>query len=170
MSKKALVIIAKEGFQDKELAGTRLGLQAGGFDIVLASTEAGPCTGKFGSIEQAALALRDVNLADYDRVAFIGGPGAHTLKDDPDALRIAREWAATGKPFGAICIAPTVLAAAGVLKGKRATVWNKDGEQGPFLESHGATYTGEPVTVDGNIVTGDGPEAAEAFGKALASL
>ena len=74
--KKSLLIIAQQGFQDVELDGTRKGLVDAGFSIVLASTEAGECTGKFGGKETATVALRDVNVADYDRIAFIGGPGA----------------------------------------------------------------------------------------------
>ena len=36
-----------------------------------------------------------------------------------------------------------------------------------MLISKGANYTGEQVTRDGNIITGNGPEAAKNFGKAL---
>jgi protease I len=166
----ALLIIARQGFQDIELAGTRKGLLDAGFEVILASTEAGECTGKFGGKEMAKIALKDVNVAEYDRIGYIGGPGAHTLKEDGEARRIAQDTVKAGKPLGAICIAPTILAAAGVLQGKKATVWNEDGEQKGFLESHGAAYTGEPVTVDGLIVTGNGPEAAEEFGRVFAGL
>lgn len=168
--RKALIIIAQRGFQDVELDGTRKGLLAAGFEVVLASKERGECIGKFGGKEQAAVAARKVSVEDYDRFAFVGGPGAGALKDDPEFLDLARKAAATGRPLGAICIAPTILAAAGMLQGKRATVWNGDGAQGVFLESHGAQYTAENVTVDGNIVTADGPAAAEEFGRSLASF
>lgn len=168
--KTALVIVAKEGFQDKELEGTLTGLMAADFDVTIASTEAGHCTGKLGGTVEAELALRDVVVSRFDRIAFIGGPGAHALVGDFDALNVARAAANEGMPLGAICIAPTILAAAGVLRGKRATVWDEDGEQQRILESHGATYTGEPVTIDGRIITGNGPEAAEEFGKSFAAL
>lgn len=168
--KSALLLIAKQGYQDIELQGTRDALVAAGFDVVLGSTETGECIGKFDGREQATVALRDIDSAQYDRIAFIGGPGASNLWKNEDALRVAHDAAAAGKPFGAICIAPTILAVAGVLRGKRATVWNEDGQQQAFLEDQGATYTGEPVTVDGNIVTANGPGAAEEFGKTLASL
>ena len=168
---KVLVIIAQEGYQDKELEGTRKGLLSAGFDIVLASREAGDCRGKFGGKEKAALALRDVEVGDYDRVAFIGGPGAASLASDPDALHLAQETVRAGKPLGAICIAPTILAKARVLENRKATVWD-DGQrtQINMLEDMGVIYTGDTVTVDGLIVTGNGPEAAEEFGRAFASL
>lgn len=168
---RVLLIIAQSGFQDHELKGTRQGLLDAGCDVSLASTEKGVCTGKYGSTEQASVALRDVNVADYDSVAFIGGPGAGALTENADALRIARETVAASKPLGAICIAPTILAAAGVLKGKNATVWDDGNEtQIQQVENAGATYTGDLVTVDGLIITGNGPVAAEEFGKIFAAV
>ncbi len=169
MSKLALLIIAQEGFQDIELNGTRTGLEEAGFTVELASKSRGLCVGKYEAEEQATVAIADVDVSRYDRIGFIGGPGAHALKDDPQAHRIARETLAVGKILGAICIAPTILAEAGVLKGKRATVWNQGGEEGIFLIERGADYTGESVTVDGHIVTADGPESAEEFGQVFAA-
>lgn len=176
--KKALIIIAQEGFQDIEYAGTRKGLLEGGYEIMVASTTAGTCVGKFGRKEETTVALSNVDVGDYDKVAFIGGPGAAALADDEDAQRIARETVAQGKVLGAICIAPTILARAGVLKGKKATVWDPStgsGQAAPptpsqLLKQCGAIYTGEDVTVDGKIVTANGPAAAETFGEILASL
>ena len=118
---KALIIIAQEGYQDTELTGTWKGIEEKGIEIVVASSDRGECRGKFGAKVFAVLALRDVHVADYDRVVFIGGPGAHLYASDPEALRIAREAAQTEKPLGAICIAPRILAAAGILRGRRAT-------------------------------------------------
>ncbi len=170
MTKKSLLIIAPQGFQDIELNGIRKGLTDAGFEVVLASTEVGECTGKFGAKEQATVALRDVKVNNYDRIGYIGGPGARALLDDPEAIRIARETVEAKKPLGAICIAPLILGRAGVLEGIEATVWNEDGLQGPILENDGAIYTGEPVVVDGLIVTGEGPEVAEEFGRVFAGL
>ncbi len=168
--KKALIIIAQEGFQDVELNGTRDSLTKAKFSIVLCSKEAKTCTGKFGAREEAAVTMREADPSEYDRFAFIGGPGAHALRDDPEALELARKIAATGKPWGAICIAPTILAAAGVLKDKKATVWNNDDKQGVYIEAFGATYVPQHVVQDGQLVTADGPEAAGEFGRVLASL
>lgn len=168
MTKKALVIIAQEGYQDIELAGTREGLIQGGYAIVIASSTRGSCRGKLGRTETAAIALSQVKTDDYDLVVFIGGPGAAALADDLQAQRIAREAVKLGKRLGAICIAPTILAKAGVLQGKKATVWDSSGEQANLLRKCGATYTREPVTVDGDIVTANGPAAAQEFGRVLA--
>ena len=170
MVKKVLVIIAREGFQDHELAGVRNALKAAGFLIIIGSTRAGPCTGKFGSVENAETAIKDAIINDYDRTVFIGGPGALSLAERGDAKALAVETLAAGKILGAICIAPVILARAGVLNGRRATVWDSDGEQAALLKASGAIYTGEAVTVDGKIVTGNGPMAEEVFGKTFAEL
>lgn len=170
MAEKALLVIAKQGFQDVELNGTRDGLVVAGFDVVLASTEAGTCIGKFEAKEEASVALEDVDVSDYDRVGFIGGPGASNLWQNSEAKRIAQDTVRARKPLGAICIAPKILAAAEVLKGKKATVWNDDGDQAGFFALHDVEYTGEHVTVDGLIVTGNGPKAAVEFGKVFANL
>lgn len=168
--KSALLIIAQHDYQDLELQGTREGLENAGFDIVLASSTAGECQDKFGGTEQASVALKDVDVQDYDRVAFIGGPGASVFASDTQALRIAHETVRADIPLGAICIAPIILAKAQVLNGRHATVWDSGGAQAAILEQYGAIYTGEQVTVDGKIVTANGPPAAEEFGRTLAAM
>ena len=167
---KALLILAQKDYQDLEYAGTRSGLESAGYEITIASSEACPCVGKFGDHVEAQISLKDVDVTEFEKIAFIGGPGACGFINDPEAQRIARETIEQGKKLGAICIAPTILASAGVLQGKNATVWNGDGQQSSVLESAGASFTGEDVTVDGDIVTANGPPAAERFGEVFAAL
>lgn len=167
---QALLIIAQKGYQDVELDGARKGLQDAGFEVVIGSIKAEECLGKFGGTEEATVGLKDVDIADYDRIGFIGGSGAGNMWQDKEAIRIAQEAFKAGKPLGAICIAPKVLAVAGVLDGKKATMWNEDGDQAGFLALHNVEYTGENVTVDGLIVTANGPGAAGEFGEAFAAL
>jgi protease I len=166
----ALLIIAQDGYQDHEYEGTRAGLEEAGVTVSVASAQAGECKGKLGGRVMADIAMKDVDLSVFDRVAFIGGPGAAVYAKHPDALRIAHEAVGRTMPLGAICIAPTILAAAGVLRWKKATVWNEDGKQRDVLEDAGATFVDEPVVIDGLIVTANGPEAATEFGKAVAKL
>ncbi len=166
----ALLIIAQKGYQDVELDGTRKGLLKAGFDVVLASTKKGECIGKYDGRETADIALMDVDVTDYDRIAFIGGPGMMQAWQDEAMKRIAREAVAHDIVLGAICIAPKVLVSAGVLEGKKATVADPDGDQPGFLALHDVEYTGEPVTIAGRIITANGPDAAVEFGKKLASL
>ena len=73
----------------------------------------------------------------------------------------------TYKIIAAICIAPVTLANAGILNGKKATVFPSGKND---LIRNGAKYTGDSVTVDGNIITANGPMAAEAFGKKIVEM
>jgi protease I len=84
-----------------------------------------------------------------------------------DALRLAREADEGAKVLGAICLAPVILANAGVLRNRRATV---AGTEARTIEAAGATYTGPGVTVDENIVTANGPKSSTAFGQRINGL
>ena len=159
------MIIAPENFRDEELLHTREELERAGAKVTLASTKTA-AKGLLGARVAPDIKLDQVSLDDYDAVVFVGGPGASIYFDDKRALSISSEALGKGKKICAICIAPTILANAGVLKGKRATVWN--GEYVKKIESKGATYTGKPVEVDGNIITANGPGAAREFGRAIA--
>jgi protease I len=109
--------------------------------------------------------LNKVDVGAYDAVVFIGGGGSAVYFNDPLALKIAKEAYAAGKVVAALCIAPTILANAGILQGKRVTCFR---DEDASLRAAGAQYTGEGVTVDGNIITADGPKTAKDFGKAIA--
>jgi len=168
---KALLVIAKNGFQDKELKAVRDALIARDFAVELASDTKGSCTGSFGSTEEALYGFEEIDLGNFDRVCFIGGPGAVMIAEDAIAQHLTRSIVRSGKPLGAICIAPTILAKGGVLRDRKATVWDDGkGTQIDLLERCGAVFVDQPVVVDGLIVTASGPEAAEEFGKTFARL
>ena len=162
-----LMIIPPERFRDEELFVTQEELERAGHRTVIASTATGVRPGARGGFATAALTMADVHVGDYDAVVFVGGGGAKLLFANPDALRIAREADAGGKILAAICLAPVILANAGVLGGKQATV---AGTEAKTLEQAGATYTGPGVTVDGRIVTANAPKASRLFGQKIAAL
>ena len=94
-----------------------------------------------------------------------GMPGASNL-DAHEGLKAALlKQAEAGKKISAICAAPFVLGKLGILKGKRATCY-PGFEQ--FLE--GATYTASLFTIDGNIITGEGPAAAFPYAYSILAL
>lgn len=71
--------------------------------------------------------------------------------------------------MGAICIAPAILAKAGVLKGKKATVWSSlmDKSAVKILEKSGADYLPDSVVADGKVITATGPLAAKEFAEKI---
>ncbi|MBU0753628.1 MAG: DJ-1/PfpI family protein [Planctomycetes bacterium] len=161
---KVLMVIAPQNFRDEELLVPRKALEEAGFTVEIASTERTTCTGMLGAKAEPDLILKSVKPADYQAVVFVGGSGASVLFDDREAHRIAKEAYKNNCVVGAICIAPVILAEAGLLEGKEVSVWRSMGD---VCEKKGAEVTGDEVTCDGRIITGNGPKAAEAFGKAL---
>src|SRR3989338_10434443 len=164
---KALFIIAQDGYQDHEYGAPKEILEKAGIEVITASKKAGIGKGRSVSLTKAALSRAEVKVKDYKAIVFIGGPGAVRYQQDEEAQHIAQEAVDQNKILAAICIAPTILAYAGVLKGKKATVWNEDGQQGKILEKKGAIFTNEAVTIDEKLITANGPAAAEEFGKRI---
>lgn len=164
MKKKAVFIIAKHEFRDEEYQVPKEILSAAGIEVVTASTTTGEAVGKLGLKVRPDLLVADIKSDDYGAIVFVGGGGSAQYFADPAVHALARQFAEAGKVVAAICIAPVILARAGLLKGRRATVY-PDGI--PELEKAGAVYTGQSVERDGQIITGNGPEAAEAFGREI---
>jgi len=162
--KKVVMIIAHQNFRDEELFKPRDILQQADVKVTIASSALTAARGALGATVQPDLLVKDVNPAECDAVIFVGGPGAKEYWEDEKAHEIARLALEKEKIVAAICIAPVTLANAGVLKGKRATVWPSEAGR---LRAAGAIYTGRNVETDGRIITADGPQSAERFGQAL---
>ncbi len=161
---KALLIIAPERFRDEEYFYTKEELEKAKVGTVTASKFGGESKGMLGG-KAMGMPLNKVDTNAYDAVVFIGGGGSAVYFNDSLALKIAKDAYAAGKVVAAICIAPTVLANAGILRGKRVTCFLGEDSS---LRAAGAQYTGEGVTIDGKIITADGPKTAKEFGKAIA--
>lgn len=162
--KRALLVIAHEGFREEELDAPRRALEGAGARVVVASSSLAPARGMHGGEAAPDLLYCAARVDDLDALVFVGGVGAAEYVPDRTAHRLAREALQQGKVVGAICYAASILAEAGLLEGRPATGW-------PAREAHlrarGAVWTGEPVTVAGRVVTGRGPDDAEAFARAL---
>ena len=164
---KVLLVVAPERFRDEELFVTREELKRGGHSTVVASTRRGKCQGSRGGSVMASIELSAAKAREYDAVVFVGGGGSKVLFTDADALRLAREARDGGRVVAAICLAPVILANAGVLAGKQATV---AGTEAKAIEARGARYTGPGVTVDGDVVTGNAPKASQLFGQRIVEV
>ena len=171
-NKRAVLIIAHEGFQDLEYSRTREALEKGGVEITVSSSQKGPAKGKDGRRVEVDKVIKDLDVKDVDAIIFIGGPGAMEYVDSSVAHEIARKAVEYEKVLAAICIAPEILARAGLHKGIHATVWASLLDRSPIgvLEDGGAIYEDKPVVIDGKIVTGNGPGAAQEFGEKIVEL
>jgi len=168
-NKKVAMIIAYKDFKDEEYFASRGILETAGAEIKVVSDNLGTASGADGGEAKVDIKLSDLNVSDFDAVVFIGGPGALSHLDNQDSHRIAKETVGQNKILAAICISPTILAKAGVLQGKKATVWTSPLDKGPkkILEENGVEFQDKSVVVDGNIITANGPSAAKKFGEEI---
>jgi protease I len=169
VKKTALMVIAPQNFRDEECFETKEELENAGIAVTIASLTKGDKKGKLGGSIFAEKSISEVNVEDYNAVVFIGGQGASIYFKNPIALDIARQSYKIGKVVAAICIAPIILANAGILSGKSATAYEDEESKAAFIKAR-AVFTGKSVEVDGKIVTGNGPKASREFGKKIAEL
>ena len=128
--KKAVLIIAYRNFQDKEYSVTREVLENGGMEVKTAASQKGIAEGVFGLKAGVDLLVAEVNPVDFDAVVFIGGGGALDYLDNKISYNLASETINQNKILAAICIAPVILAKAGLLKNKKrqfgGILWTKN--------------------------------------------
>ena len=137
-------------------------LRRAGVEVVTAGLHGTAVTGSHGIPIGADTTLDDALGDSYDMVVLPGGlPGADHLERDERLRALLLEMAAAGRYTAAICAAPKVLGAAGLLDGRRATSYPG------FLDGYDVDYVAETVVQDGRIVTSRGPGTAMDFALAL---
>ena len=126
---------------------------------ILSVADSGQVTGSHGISIGADRNFSGTDFSQYDGVILPGGmPGTTNLAADERVLALLRNFAAAGKLTAAICAAPTVLAKAGLLEGKKAVCY-------PGMEEQltGAKVSFDPVAVDGTVITSRGLGTAIPF-------
>jgi protease I len=170
--KKIAMIIAPKGYQDVEFGTPYRYFKDQGATVDVYSTKKGMAAGALGGTFYVTHTLDELNVDNYNAIVFVGGPGTPIIRNDSNSLRVAKDAIQSEKILAAICWSPTILAKAGVLKGKNATVWyGPDSEfemlTSEYLDEQGAVYTGQDVTIDGNIITANGPPVAQKYAEAI---
>ncbi len=160
-----LIIIAPENFRDEEYFQVREELENAGHKVAVASLNDSAVSSVDGREVVTDLLVDEADVADYDALVFSGGTGAKIYFDNEKVLEMCYQTIEQGKILAAICIAPGILARAGVLSGKNATAYESELES---LDEASAITSDGHVVVDGQIITADGPQASREFGKKIA--
>jgi protease I len=94
-----------------------------------------------------------VRVQSYDALLLPGGRAPEYLRLNATLLEMVRHFAQANKPIAAICHGAQILAAAGVLEGKRCSAYPACR---PEVEQAGAHYAAievDAAVTDGNFVT-----------------
>jgi len=164
---KVLVPLAP-GFEEIEAITVIDILRRAGVEVVVAGTRPGPIEASRKTRHLPDCALDDVRAEDFDMIVLPGGqPGATNLRHDVRIKRIVDILQAKGCHIAAICAAPSVLAAYGILKDRTAT-------SHPSVRVEVAASAGqisdERVVIDGPVVTSQAAGTAMEFAFALVEI
>jgi 4-methyl-5(b-hydroxyethyl)-thiazole monophosphate biosynthesis len=165
--KKVLVPLAP-GFEEIEAITVIDILRRAGVDVVVAGTQSGPIEASRRTRHIPDCTLDEVRAEDFDMIVLPGGqPGAANLRQDPRIRRIIETLQAKERQIAAICAAPTVLSAYGVLKGHTATSHPTVRVE---VAAGSKSVSDQRVVIDGSIVTSQAAGTAMEFAFALVGI
>jgi 4-methyl-5(b-hydroxyethyl)-thiazole monophosphate biosynthesis len=157
MKNPKVVVPFAEGFEEIEALTIVDVLRRAGINVDMVGIVGSMVTGGHGVRITMDKKLLQIKPEDYNGIILPGGnPGYVNLGRSSVLLELIRKMSGQGKMVAAICASPSVLAKAGVLEGKRATIY-------PGMEKEIPYPRGDKVVVDGNIITSQGPGTAMEF-------
>lgn len=157
---RALVIVF-DGVEELEALATVDILRRAAIEVTMASVTASlTVTGRNRIIFQADAPLAQVESQTFDLVVLPGGPGVFDLVNNAPIAQILKSQNARQGEVAAICAAPKVLAANGLLANRAATSHASVQQDLP-------RFADQPVVEDGHIVTSQGAGTAVPFALAL---
>jgi len=160
---KRVVVPLAEGFEEIEAVAIVDVLRRAGVGVTVAGVGGDVVTGSHGIRVECDAHIGSVDPDETDAIVLPGGmPGARNLGENEAVLRLLRTMARDGKLIGAICAAPTVLNAAGILEGRQAT-----SHPAHENEMDRCQYKRKRVVVDGNLITSRGAGTAIEFAAEL---
>jgi protease I len=99
---------------------------------------------------EADIAFADVDPADYDGLVITGGRAPEYIRLNAAMKSIVRHFFEAEKPVGAICHAPQVLIAAGVIRGRHVAAFEA---MEPDVTAAGGHYEDQALVEDGHLVS-----------------
>lgn len=169
LNRKAVAILATNGFEESELREPKKALEEAGADVHIVSLQSGEIKGwsdgNWSNSYTVDKTLDEVSQADYNALMLPGGViNPDLLRNNKDAVDFVRSFFENHKPVAAICHAPWLLAEAGVLEGRNVTSYSSIKTD---IINAGANWYDEEVVVDEGLVTSRNPNDLPAFNAKL---
>ena len=158
--KKVLMVLAEKNFRDIEYIVPRAFFEQAGITVKTASVKE-TSLGRFGFKVQNDFLIPHVSATDFDGIFLVGGNGSLDFLENEDLQTLTENFLKNNKLCGAICAAPRLLLQWGLMKNKKCTGWNGDGEVPILCEKYDAIFEDSSVVFDQKVVTGNGPKASE---------
>ena len=163
---KKVIILFANGTEEVEALTPLDYLRRAGAQVTLVGVSGEYQTGSHNITVKTDVSLDALDDGvDFDMLVIPGGmPGTNHIEASEKAQALITRAVKENKFIGAICAAPKILGARGILKGKSATCY-------PGFEKFlaGATVKNEKAVRDGNIITATGAGAANEFALCLIS-
>jgi len=151
------------GSEDLEAITVLNILRRAGIEAISASLDGQPIRGSRGTMLIPDTSLEEALKHRFDMVVLPGGqPGTNNLKADTRIIKLLQDMASDGRYVCAICAAPSILATAGLLDGKRATSF-----PGALNAFPRVSQQPQAVVEDGKLITSRGPGTAMDFALTL---
>ena len=134
-------------------------LKEAGFNVTLMANKIGKIWGSLGThmmcdIETTSFdneTIREKYLNDYELLIIPGGVKAlEKLRQEKGVLKFVQEWNKANKTIFSVCNGAQLLISAKILKGRTVSGYYSIDVD---IENAGATYSREPVVIDGNIIS-----------------
>jgi putative intracellular protease/amidase len=168
-ARKVLMFLREGEFGDLDLmikmeVGTMtMLLKKAGFQVDVASSSGQPLAGPHEKIERV-MRISEIKFGDYMGIIIPCLNMRKGIAVAPEAVALVKQALADGKPVAAPMTSVSMLAEAGLLKGKKyALIWDPLTTKSPNLNYEGAIYSGQGVVQDGNIITSGGCPATERY-------
>lgn len=166
LSGSILMVVAPKNYQERELNIPKEAFERSGLDVDVASKGVTTATSMSGESVAIDVDVRNADLSKYRAVVFVGGIGVEELNlhKDSDYVNLAKSAHDKGIIVAAICLAPNILASAGLLTNRNATCADST-----YLVQKNVNYIDAPVVRDGTIITGRDPDASAEFAETIVS-
>ncbi len=165
---KVVIVVNQNGFHSDEINLLQNELRRVGHSLKIASLTRSRLTSSDGKEFMPDLAIYEVNPNYFDALV-VAGEGAKELSANRNVISLVRNMMLKGKVVGGITDGPLVLAGAGILGGRRATVYPDKNSIKELTECN-ARYEEKHVVCDGNILTADDPESSGEFVKEIIKM